>query len=411
MKDNNKPLRGIKVVELSMMVAGATCGRMLADWGADVVKVEDTGIGDAFRKWPAGVGAPIEDDCNPLFDTLNANKRAISIDLKTPEGQALMHKLLEDADVFLTNVRTKGLSHMGLDYPTLQKKLPKLVMAQMTGYGEKGPDKNKPGYDNVAFWARGGFMYSQTIYGGDESYPVYMPMGFGDTACAMAMMAGISSALVGVKNTGKGDRVLISLYGTAMWMANVMITGTQFGHTYPKTRGLSSPFGAPYKCKDGRWFMPQVVQFLKDAPAFYRLIGVPEMAEDPVYMKRANFNEEEICAPVIKRFEEIFATKTSKEWEALFNEQDLCCEILATYEETLADRQAVENDYIYNMKYKNGREVKLIRNPICSDNIGLPEYSQSPMLGEHTVSIMKDLGYSADTIHSMLEKGVVKQHK
>lgn len=411
MAELNKPLQGIKVVELSMMVAGATCGRMLADWGADVIKVENTGIGDTFRKWPATVGAPVADDCNPMFDSLNANKRAISIDLKTSEGRKLMYKLLDDADVFLTNIRTKGLEHMGLDYSTLKARFPKLVMAQLTGYGEKGPDKDKPGYDNVAFWARGGFMYSQVIYDGDKCYPMYMPMGFGDTACAIAMMAGITSALLGVKNSGKGDRVVISLYGTAMWMANILITGTQFGYKYPKTRSLSSPFGAPYKCKDGRWFMPQVVQFNRDAPIFYRLLGVPEMAENPVYMSRPNFNKEEICAPVVKQFEKIFATKTSKEWEALFNEKDLCCEILATYEETLEDRQAVENDFTYNMKYKNGREVRLIRDAICSDNVGLPEYNPGPMLGEHTVAIMKDLGYSDEAIGSMLEQGIVKQHE
>lgn len=411
MAELKKPLQGIKVVELSIQVAAATCGRMLADWGADVIKVENTGIGDTFRKWPAAIGAPIEDDYNPVFDNLNANKRAISIDLKTAEGKKLMYKLLEDADVFLTNFRTRGLEHMGLDYPTLKDKFPRLVMAQMTGYGEKGPDKDKPGYDNVAFWARGGFMYSQAIYDNDETYPVYMPMGFGDAACALGLMAGISSALVGVRNTGKGDRVLISLYGTAMWMANILITGTQFGYKYPKTRGVSSPFGAPYKCKDGRWFMPQVVQFNRDAPIFYQLLGVPEMAENPVYMSRPNFNKEEVCAPVIKRFEKIFATKTSKEWEALFNEKDLCCEILATYEETLEDRQAVENNYVYNMKYENGREVKLIRNSVCSDNVGLPECNPGPMLGEHTVAIMKDLGYSDEAIGSMLEQGIVKQHK
>jgi len=411
MNERKKPLHGIKVVELSMMVAGATCGRMLADWGADVIKVENTGIGDTFRKWPATVGAPVEDNYNPLFDNLNANKRAISIDLKELDGKELMYTLLENADVFLTNIRTKGLEHMGLDYPTLKEKFPKLVMAQMTGYGEKGPDKDKPGYDNVAFWARGGFMYSQAIYDSEEAYPIYMPMGFGDVACAMAMMAGISSALIGAKTTGSGDRVTISLYGTAMWMSNILITGTQFGYEYPRSRGISSPFGAPYKCKDGRWFMPQVVEFQRDAPIFYRIIGVPEMADNPIYMSRPNFNKVEICKPVIERFEKIFTSKTSKEWEALFNENDLCCEILYTYTETLQDEQAIANDFVYDMKYKNGKEVKLIRNSICSDNIGVPVYNPGPMLGEHTVSIMKELGYSDEIIQHMLAHGTVKQHE
>ena len=252
----------------------------------------------------ASVGAPVQDDYNPLFDSLNANKRAISINLKTEKGQELMYGLLEDADVFLTNVRSEGLKHMNLDYDSLKDRFPKLVVAQLIGYGEKGPDKDKPGYDNTAFWARGGFLYSQAVgREGEKPYPLYMPMGFGDTACAMALEAGINAALLAAKTTGKGDRITVSLYGTAMWMANIMINGTQFGYHYPKTREISSPFGAPYLCKDGRWFMPQVVQFERDAPKFYRVIGCEDMLENPVYMKRPNFNKKEVCEPVIKRFE------------------------------------------------------------------------------------------------------------
>ena len=159
----NGPLSGVKVVELGLMVAAATCTRMMADLGAEVIKVENTGIGDTFRRWPAAVGAPIDEDFNPMFDTLNANKRSISVNLKDPEGLEVMYKVLEDADIFITNTRTNGLRHLGLDYDTLKEKFPKLVLGQLIGYGEKGPDKDKPGYDNTAFWARGGFMYSQVV--------------------------------------------------------------------------------------------------------------------------------------------------------------------------------------------------------------------------------------------------------
>ncbi|MCI8659610.1 MAG: CoA transferase [Lachnospiraceae bacterium] len=406
-----QPLKGVKVIELSLMVASSTCGRMLADFGADVIKVENTGIGDTFRRWPASVGAPVQDDYNPLFDSLNANKRAISINLKTEKGQELMYGLLEDADVFLTNVRSEGLKHMNLDYDSLKDRFPKLVVAQLIGYGEKGPDKDKPGYDNTAFWARGGFLYSQAVgREGEKPYPLYMPMGFGDTACAMALEAGINAALLAAKTTGKGDRITVSLYGTAMWMANIMINGTQFGYHYPKTREISSPFGAPYLCKDGRWFMPQVVQFERDAPKFYRVIGCEDMLENPVYMKRPNFNKKEVCEPVIKRFEAVFAGKTSDEWLELFAGEDLCCERLATYEECLEDEMSQANDYVYSMKYDNGKEVKLIRSSVRSERMGLPRYERGPMQGEHTISIMKDLGYNDETIKRLLRDGVVKQH-
>ncbi len=407
----NGPLSGVKVVELGLMVAAATCTRMMADLGAEVIKVENTGIGDTFRRWPAAVGAPIDEDYNPMFDTLNANKRSISVNLKDPEGLEVMYKVLEDADIFITNTRTNGLRHLGLDYDTLKEKFPKLVVGQLIGYGEKGPDKDKPGYDNTAFWARGGFMYSQVVSrSGEEAIPLYMPMGVGDTACAMALMAGCMSALLKSRETGKGDRITIPLYGTALWMENILIDGTQFGYMYPKTRELSSPFGAPYKCKDGHWFMPQVTAFDRDVPTFYRIIGAEDMLDNPVYMSRPNFNKIEVCAPVIERFEKIFATKTADEWVELFTAHDLCCEKLYTYPEVLEDEQAIANDYVHTMKYANGKEVKMIRPCIRSDNTGIVEVKQGPMLGENTSEILREHGYSEEAIQKLVDSKAVKQH-
>jgi crotonobetainyl-CoA:carnitine CoA-transferase CaiB-like acyl-CoA transferase len=405
-----KPLQGVKVVELSLMVAAATCGRMMADWGADVIKVENTSGGDNFRKWPAGIGAPTDDDFNPIFDELNANKRSLSVNLKTPEGVTIVYQLLEDADVLLTNFRTEALRRMHLDYETLQNKFPKLVVAQLIGYGEKGPEKDRPGYDNTAFWARGGFMYSQAIYSSENSYPVFLPMGFGDATCAMGLMAAAVSAVLSARATGKGDRVYLSLYGTAMWLSSVTIGGTQFGYHYPKTRELSTPFGAPFRCKDGRWFMPQIVNFARDFKTYYHLLGADDMIGNSLYAKRSNFNRQEVCEPVIRRFERIYAQKTAVEWSELFNSQDLSCEILYNYSDTLTDEQAIANDYVYTKKYGNGRQAKLIRPCLCSHNLGTPDYNRGPMLGEHTVSILSGLGYSSEEIQKLKESNVVVQH-
>ena len=343
----HKPLQGVKVVELSLMVAAASCGRMMADWGADVIKVENTKGGDNFRKWPLGIGAPADDDYDPLFDNLNANKRAISLDTKTPAGREVMYRLLSGADVFLTNLRNEALKKSGLDYDTLHAKFPKLVMAQLDGYGEKGDEAGRPGYDNTAFWARGGFLYSQSVYGdSSDTYPVYMPMGFGDVTCAMGMMAATVSAVLAARQTGKGDRVSLSLYGTAIWLANILISGSQYGFHLPKRREDSSPFGAPFKCSDGRWFMPQIVNFVRDSELFFKLLGADDMIGDPRYASRANFNKVEINKPVIERFEKIFATKTAQEWQKLFSDADLSCEILYGYDAILNAPQAIANDFI-----------------------------------------------------------------
>mgnify|MGYP000012308128 FL=1 len=408
----NGPMTGIKVIELGNMIAAAACTRMMADLGADVIKVENTKGGDTFRAWPRMVGAPVEDECNPIFDNLNANKRSVSVDLKTPEGVQIIYKLLESADVFVTNVRTRGLGHMGLDYETLKVKFPKLVMGQLGAYGTKGPDKDKPGYDNTAFWARSGFMYGQKVdrEGEPQAIPVYQPMAVGDISCACALMAGINAALLKARESGKGDRIVVPLYGMAMWMTNIQSTGTQFGYTYPKTRDISSPFGAPYLCKDGRWFMPQVTNFVRDKDKFYTAIGCEDLIGVPEYAVRTNFNKKEFNAPFIKKLEAIFATKTADEWCEIFKGFDLCYEKLYTYEEVLVDEQAIVNDYIYTMDYPEGRSFKTIRTAIRSDNTGLCEIKRGPMLGENTVEIMQKVGYGEDEINALIAKGTVSQH-
>lgn len=409
--EQHKPLQGVKVVELSLMVAAASCGRMMADWGADVIKVENTKGGDNFRKWPLGIGAPAEDDFDPLFDNLNANKRAISLDTRTPAGREIMDKLLSEADVFLTNLRTEALRKSGLDYDTLHKKFPRLVMAQLDGYGEKGAEAGRPGYDNTAFWARGGFLYSQSVYGDSpDTYPVYMPMGFGDVTCAIGMMAATVSAVLSARQTGRGDRVHLSLYGTAIWLANILISASQYGFHLPKRRENSSPFGAPYKCSDGRWFMPQIVNFSRDAELFFKLLGADDMVGDPRYATRANFNKVEINQPVINRFEKIFATKTAEEWRKLFSDADLSCEILYSYQDILEDPQAISNDFLYKMEYSNGKSSMLVRSCLCSQEMGLPEFRRGPMLGEHSTEILRELGYEEGQVKAFLESGAVKQH-
>ena len=176
-----KPLKGVKVIDLTYFVAGPGAARILADWGADVIKVEP-GFGDPGRWTGATMSCPTEKDCNPFYTIYNMNKRGIALNLKKDEGKAILDKILETADVFVSSYRTGALKRLGLDYDSLSKKYPHLIWAQINGFGDFGPAKDNAGFDTVAFWARSGAMIDLTE---KDTSPINPLIGFGDatTSC------------------------------------------------------------------------------------------------------------------------------------------------------------------------------------------------------------------------------------
>ena len=404
-----KPLEGIKVVDLSTYVAASACGRMMADFGADVIKVEAPN-GDGYRNFGRAYKCPIDMDFNPLFDSLNANKRGIVLNLKTPDGMAVFHKLLSEADVFLTNTRNQSLVPMGLDYETLRKKYPRLVIANLVAYGEKGGEENRPGYDTMSLWTRCGFTHDVSLINDDHYCPTLPLMGAGDIPVAMGLMAAINAALLAREKTGEGDRVSISLMGTGLWMGSQMIESTQFGHVYPKNRYTQSPVGAAYECSDGRWFNCNVVNFPKDYPNFLRLMNHMEFLDDPMYNNRALMNKPEIAEFLHKTFAVEFKKHPAEYWKEQFEANDLCYEMVLTFNEALNDPIAFENDYVYRMKHDSGDESLLVRPSMRSENLGIPPYNRGPKLGEHTTEVLKEEGYTDEQIAAFLADGAAKQY-
>ena len=184
-----KPLEGLRVVELTTYVAAPTCGKLLRDQGAEVIKVEAP-RGDAWR-----YNFALSDHPNPRFHICNAGKKSIVLDLKTEEGLASLHKLIARADVFITNTRSQSLIRLGLDHDTLCERYPRLIYAFLSGYGEAGPDADLPGFDTVAYWAKSGFMADMSISTG-HNYPVDSPVGVGDSVTGMTLYAGVMTALL-----------------------------------------------------------------------------------------------------------------------------------------------------------------------------------------------------------------------
>lgn len=403
-----KPLEGVKVVELAFMMAGPSCGRHLADWGAEVIKIEKKS-GDTFRFYPPTMGMPASQECNPLYDDLNAGKKGIALDITKPEGMEALHRLLSEADVFLTNNRPKALKKNGLDYDTLKEKYPSLIMAQITSYGLKGPKCDQPGQDTITFWVSSGFNADMMVQT-ENSYPVYGSNGTGDFITGLGLAYAVVCALYKRKETGLGDYVENSLYGMGLWCTSNYNIGClpQYSWKMPRTRENSAPGTAPFKCSDGQWIMCAVVNVNLQWAGFAKAIGRPDWINEK-YGSSKGQSSPEVRKYLMEECEKIFMTKTSKEWDEIFTKIDLTHDILAHYGDFAKSEQARANGYAFDYVYPNGHETTLIRPSMNSGKMGTPEFVPAPMTGEHTEEILHNLGYSKEEILDMENKGIAVQ--
>ena len=281
-----KPLEGIKVVDLTTFVAAPVCARLLCDMGAEVIKIEHP-RGDGWREFGINYNARFSHEENPVFDIYNSGKSFISLNLKSPEGKEILFKLLEDADVFVTNTRPDALQRLGLSYEDLKDRFPRLVYAIVLGYGEKGPEATLPAFDTTAFWTRSGFLRDMAPM--TETYePISPPSGVGDTVTGYNLLSQVCAALLGRERTGKGDYVRAGLYHTGIFTNGTMqiITQRPWGRDYPKTRVEVGAPGGCYKCADDEWLFIANGQLSVALPKMFRMIGRPELIEDPRFFDR-----------------------------------------------------------------------------------------------------------------------------
>ncbi len=278
-------LEGITVIEFGEYVTAPSAARYLSEWGARVIKVERP-EGDRQRKQGQTFGMRdfTKMDYNHNLDMMCGGRREyISVNTKTEEGMAIMHKLLASADVFLTNMRPKALQKMGLDYETLKEQYPSLVYAIGIGYGDKGDYVNAPGYDAVCYSARGGIMAGFPQKG---DAPANVPLGFGDLQAGSVLAAGICGALLGRVKTGKGDRVCVSLYHTALYMntMGVVAANEPYNNVYPRSRlDLPNPLNNTYQCGDGKWLLVCEPVYYPAVNKVFRALGRDDLVDDPFW--------------------------------------------------------------------------------------------------------------------------------
>ena len=399
-----KPLEGIKVIEMSTFIAVPACARYFAEFGADVIKIEPK-TGDAVRfngESEGRLGDPYE---NTTFDLENAHKRSLVVNLKAPEGREILYKLLEDTDIFLTNWRPQALEKLGLNYEDLKVKFPKLVYASLTGFGETGPDRELPGYDFTAFWARGGLL--GTLYQKD-SEPINLIPGVGDHITGMFMAAGIMTALYNVQKTGKGDYVTINLLHTSIFVQAIAIQAAQYkglGQVYPISRKTAeNPFNNTYKSKDGRHIQISMPPFDLFYPKFMPLIGRADLVGNEKYTIN-NITRNKLHAEFIQILSDAFAQKTAEEWSKILTEGDVPFSICHTWEEVLEDKQAWASGVFEDMDYPSGKRA-MVRPPVQIEGADVMPYTRAPMLAEHSEEILKELGYTDEQLKEMHTAGI-----
>lgn len=394
-----KPLEGIKVVELSTMLAGPMTARILAEWGADIIKVE-TFNGDAWRKQGGTTMSPTTPDANPNFDMQNLNKRFVSLNQRTPAGHEAMMKLLENADVFLTNFREQALEGMGLAYEQLKDRFPRLIQAVVLGYGDKGPDKDRPGYDYTAFFSRSGLMADLPPAGAGPLVPIG---GVGDHSVAVALSGGIAAALYRREKTGLGERVDVSLLQIGSFIGSTGILNGFNGRKLPRDRYDCGHAGSnTYQGSDGEWFYLACIDYRR-FPELCQLIGHPELAEDPKYSTNTAYyaNRTELT----KIFDEIFNKQPVSYWDELFNEHDMPHEVLRHFKDVPYDLQAQVNHYTYFHEYPDGTKTVFTNGPVhfaSVDPANIP-CRVSGAIGRDTAQVLDALGYSSEKIAAMYE--------
>jgi formyl-CoA transferase len=392
---------GLKVVDFSSFVAAPGAAVILGDFGADVIKVEPPS-GDPWRN---GNHIPPQPQAKEpyQFHLANRNKRSIAVDLKSTAAQQVLEKLATWADVFIVNTPHHARKRLKLEYEDVAQWNPRLIYADLTGFGEKGPDAELPGFDITSYWARSGLLSMTRDAGVPPTWPVG---GSGDNATAVGLYSAIVTALYRRERTGKGSYVTTSLLAEGVWSASVSIQAALSGATFSAPHDRKNPANAAlnvYRASDGTWFV--LIVDRSKLVAVLKAIGRADLLTDPRFSDAAKLaaNMPQLTAI----FDEVFAAQPMAYWYRIFAGLNVTFGAVRSPQEVINDPQLRANDIVVPLEGAGSKLTLTISSPIQMHGVSKVPARRAPEIGEHNEEILAELGFDAKTIEGFHASGAV----
>jgi formyl-CoA transferase len=380
---------GLKVLDCASFIAAPAAATVLSDFGADVIKIEPPGTGDPYRNLPNLPGYP-HSEHNFAWMLEARNKKSLALDLSKPEG-------------FITNYPPQVRERLGITHAHLAPHNERLIYASFTGYGEKGEEANKPGFDSNAYWARSGLM--DLVRADEHTTPARSIAGMGDHPCAMAFYGAIVTALYKRERTGKGSHVSSNLMANGVWAASVLaqakLVGAKFGERRPRERALNAVTNH-YQCKDGRWLILSLLNEDRQWPTLARCLGREDLVTDARFETKKERHARSL--ELIKIFDETFATRDLAEWRKILDGNGLVFGVVGILDDIPNDKQMIENEVL--VPFENDTMLT-ISSPIWVDGSKKVQPRKPPGLGEHSDEILRNAGYDEAAIGKLRAAGAV----
>jgi len=393
---------GLKVVDLASFIAGPGAATMLSDYGADVIKVEPPGSGDPHRHTFQLPPQPRSKD-NYAWHLDNRNKRGMSLDLKSPHARTVLERLVKWADVLVVNFPHPARKRLKLTYEEVAAWNPRLIYADITGYGDNGPDADLPGFDITAFWARTGLLSLTRDSGAPPTLP---PSGSGDHATAVGLYGAIVTALYRRERTGKGAYVTTSLLAQGIWSGSMYVQAALAGANFYPLHDRKNPPNAifnVYRTSDDQWFL--IVVQNKDWPSLAAAISRQELLLD------ARFNDDAkraTNAPALTGIlDAVFASQTLDHWRQAFDQAHITYGIVRSPQEVTTDPQLLANEVIVPLEGAGDHLKLTVNSPLKVHGAAKVPARRAPDLGEHNDEILKQLGFGSDEIDGLRANGAI----